>query len=40
MLDWTVLGLFLAVMVGIIVWVLTQKEETATDYFLAGPNAG
>ncbi len=40
LLDWTVLGLFLAVMVGIIVWVLRQKEETSTDYFLAGRHAG
>jgi len=26
--------------VGIVVWVLSQKEETSQDYFLAGRNAG
>ncbi len=39
-LDWIVLGLFFLVLVGIVVWVTLQKEETSTDYFLAGRNAG
>ncbi|MBN2274188.1 MAG: sodium:solute symporter [Bacteroidales bacterium] len=39
-LDWFVLGLFFLGLVGIIVWVLKQKEEDTTDYFLAGKNAG
>ncbi|MBN1415780.1 MAG: sodium:solute symporter [Bacteroidales bacterium] len=39
-LDWIVLGLFFMGLIGIIVWVLKQKEENTTDYFLAGKNAG
>ncbi len=39
-LDWGVLGLFVIAMVGIIIWVTRQKEETSDDYFLAGRNAG
>jgi SSS family solute:Na+ symporter len=39
-LDWTVLGIFVAIMVGIVIWVMMQKEETSADYFLAGRNAG
>jgi len=38
-LDWIVLGLFLLGLVGIIVWVLRQKEENTSDYFLAGRDA-
>ena len=39
-LDWLVLGLFFAVLAGIIVWVLRQREEDTQDYFLAGRDAG
>jgi solute:Na+ symporter, SSS family len=38
-LDWIVLGLFFLGLVGIIVWVLKQKEENTSDYFLAGRDA-
>lgn len=38
-LDWIVLGLFFLGLVGIIVWVLRQKEENTSDYFLAGRDA-
>ncbi len=38
-LDWIVLGLFLLGLVGIIVWVLRQKEKDTSDYFLAGRDA-
>jgi len=38
-LDWIVLGLFCLALVGIIVWVVNQKSETSTDYFLAGRDA-
>ncbi|NSW95390.1 MAG: sodium/solute symporter [Bacteroidales bacterium] len=38
-LDWIVLGLFVAGLVGIIIWVLKKQEETSTDYFLAGRDA-
>lgn len=39
-LDWIVLGIFFLGLVGIIVWVLYQKDKDTTDYFLAGKNAG
>ncbi len=39
-LDWIVLGVFFLGLIGIILWVLRQKEETTTDYFLAGKDAG
>ncbi len=38
--DWCTLGLFFAVLIGVIWWVLKQKEETSVDYFLAGRQAG
>lgn len=38
-LDWIVLALFFVALIGIIVWVLRQKEENTTDYFLAGKSA-
>ena len=39
-LDWVVLSLFCAALIGIIVWVSMMKEETSSDYFLAGRDAG
>ena len=39
-LDWVVLGLFFAVLVGIVLWVVLQKYKTSDDYFLAGRDAG
>ena len=38
-LDWIVLGLFFLGLIGIIVWVLKQKEKDTPDYFLAGRDA-
>jgi len=38
-IDWIVLGLFCLALVGIIIWVVRQKSETSTDYFLAGRDA-
>jgi len=38
-LDTTILIAFFVALVGIVVWVLSQKEETSQDYFLAGRNA-
>ena len=38
-LDWIVLGIFCLGLVGIIIWVLKQKDKTSTDYFLAGRDA-
>ncbi len=39
-LDYIVLGLFFLGLIGIIIWVLKQKEEDTKDYFLAGRNVG
>ncbi len=38
-LDWIVISAFAVVLIGIIVWVFKQKEETSGDYFLAGRGA-
>ena len=38
-LDWSVLGLFALVLIGIVVWVSRMKEDTSSDYFLAGRDA-
>ena len=38
--DWIVLGLFFLGLVGIVVWVMLQKEKDTVDYFLAGKGAG
>lgn len=38
-MDWIVLGLFCLGLVAIIIWVTKQKDETSTDYFLAGRDA-
>lgn len=40
LLDWIVLGIFFLILIGIIVWVLRQKEDNTEDYFLAGKSAG
>jgi SSS family solute:Na+ symporter len=39
LLDWIVLGAFMLALVGIIVWVSRMKEDTSSDYFLAGRDA-
>jgi len=38
-LDWIILGIFVLVLAGVVVWVLRQKEENTSDYFLAGRDA-
>jgi SSS family solute:Na+ symporter len=38
--DWIILGVFFLAMIGIIAYVLMQKEKDTTDYFLAGKDAG
>ncbi len=38
-LDWIVIAAFAATLIGIIVWVFRQKDETSGDYFLAGRGA-
>lgn len=39
-LDWWVLGLYLAALIGVAVWVVLQKNKNTEDYFLAGRNVG
>jgi SSS family solute:Na+ symporter len=39
LLDWLVLGAFFLGLIGIIVWVSRMKEDTSSDYFLAGRDA-
>ena len=39
-LDWVVLGIYFAVIFGIAWWVIRQKQETTSEYFLAGRHVG
>lgn len=39
LLDWIVIGLFFVALVGIILWVMRQKQNNAEDYFLGGKDA-
>ena len=39
-LDWIILGLYFAILVGVAVWVALQKNKNTEDYFLAGRNVG
>lgn len=38
-LDWIVIGIFFLGLIGIIVWVFKQKQQSSGDYFLAGRDA-
>jgi solute:Na+ symporter, SSS family len=38
-LDWTVIGIYFAALVGV-VWWSSRKQDTSADYFLAGRNMG
>ena len=39
LLDWIVIILFCFVLIGIIVWVMKQKQDNSADYFLGGRDA-
>lgn len=39
LLDWIVIGLFALALIGIVVWVFKQKQESSGDFFLAGRDA-
>jgi solute:Na+ symporter, SSS family len=39
-LDWVVIALYFAVLLGIAWWVILKSRDTADDYFLAGRNLG
>lgn len=38
-LDWLVIGIFCLILVGIVVWVMRQKNNNSADYFLGGRDA-
>ncbi|MDR1722404.1 MAG: sodium:solute symporter [Tannerella sp.] len=38
-LDWIVIGVFSLALIGIILWVLRQKQDDSKDYFLGGRDA-
>jgi solute:Na+ symporter, SSS family len=37
-LDWIALCLYFALIIGVAWWVIRRRQDTATDYFLAGRN--
>ncbi|MBP9874235.1 MAG: sodium:solute symporter [Haliscomenobacter sp.] len=39
-LDWAVIGLYFAILLGLAIWVITRRQKTTEDYFLAGRNIG
>lgn len=39
LLDWIVIGVFCLALIGIIVWVVKQKQNDSADYFLGGRDA-
>ncbi len=39
-LDWVMIGLYFAALLGLAWWVIRQGRDTADDYFLAGRNLG
>jgi len=38
--DWIVLGIYLLVLIGVALWVFSQRNKDTEDYFLAGRNMG
>ena len=38
-LDWIVIAVFVCALVGIVVWVISQKNNDSADYFLGGKDA-
>ncbi len=39
LLDWIVIAIFFVALIGIIWWVMRQKQNNAADYFLGGKDA-
>lgn len=39
-IDWIVIGVYFLVILGLAWWVIKQKSDTTTDYFLAGRHLG
>lgn len=38
-LDWIVIAIFFLALIGIIFWVVSQKQDSSADYFLGGRDA-
>ena len=38
-LDWIVIGVFCCALIGIVLWVVSQKNNNSADYFLGGKDA-
>ncbi|MBQ9875256.1 MAG: sodium/solute symporter [Thermoguttaceae bacterium] len=38
--DWTTLAIYFALLLGLAWWVVSQKNDSSKDYFLAGKKAG
>ena len=38
-LDWIVIGVFCCALIGIVLWVVSQKNDNSADYFLGGKDA-
>lgn len=39
LLDWIVIGVFCIALIGIVIWVISQKNNNSADYFLGGKDA-
>jgi len=39
-LDWVAIGVYFAILFGIVWWVVLRSKDTVDDYFLAGRNLG
>jgi solute:Na+ symporter, SSS family len=39
-IDWLVIGIYFAILLGVAWWVVSRAKDSATDYFLAGRNLG
>jgi SSS family solute:Na+ symporter len=39
-LDWVVIAIYFSIILGIAGWVIRQKQESSTQYFLAGRHVG
>jgi len=39
-LDWIVVSIYFLILMGIAWWVIRQKQDSPTDYFLAGRHIG
>jgi len=39
-LDWLIVGLYFLIIIGVAWWVIKRRQDTSTDYFLAGRHLG